>query len=415
MTRLSEEALAMNENPLDAVDPRTLGARLKEVRDARGWTQQQVAERLGFARTTMVAIEKGDRRLKPGELIELAKLYGRQVSDLLQRGAPAEGFAVQLRGALPPAAPIDADLLPFIEEFQTLCEDYARLEAICEAPLPRRYPPEYGLGGVDPEVAAEDVAASERSRLALGEGPLLNLRETLEADVGLRVFQMKLPSEVAGFFAFTDALGGCIAVNLLHPFERRRASLAQEYGHFLTSRYRSEVLLQQRYERRPTGERFSEAFARALLMPATGLRRRFLDLGRARPKGVTHGDLCRLAHVYAASVEAMTRRLEELRLIPAGTWDRLRLEGFAVRKAQELLGLEPLAPDDDLLLPRFVALAVEAWQRGELSEGQLARLLRSDRLGVRARVQQDRTAPGEGGEPEPTIDLAAPLLRSVGG
>lgn len=405
----------MDENPLDAVDPSALGARLKEVRDARGWTQQQVAERLGLARTTMVAIEKGERRLRSGELIELAGLYGRQVSDLLQRGAPTEGFAVQLRGTLPAAAPIDADLLPDIEQFQILCEDYARIEAICEAPLPRRYPPEYGLRGVDPEVAAEDVATSERSRLALGEGPLLNLRQTLESDVGLRVFQMELPSKVAGLFAFTDALGGCIAVNVRHPFERRRASLGHEYGHFLTRRYRSEILIEQRYERRPPGERFAEAFARALLLPAAGLRRRFLDLKRARSKGITHGDLCRLAHLYAVSVEAMTRRLEELRLIPSGTWDRLRLEGFRVREARELLGLLPQVSDDDLLPPRFIALAAEAWQRGGLSEGQLARLLRTDRLGARGKVQRRGQEPEERGEPESVIDLAAPLFRSAGG
>ena len=110
----------MNENPL-AVDLRAVGARLKEAREARGWTQQDAADRLGVARTTMVAIEKGERRLKPGELIELAGLYGRPVADVLQRGAPAEGFAVQLRGVLP-ASPIDADLLPYLEEFQSLCD-----------------------------------------------------------------------------------------------------------------------------------------------------------------------------------------------------------------------------------------------------------------------------------------------------
>ena len=91
----------MSENPLDVMDPRALAARLREAREARGWTQQQVADRLGMARTTIVAIEKGERRLKPQELIELASLLGRSVSELLQRGAPPDGFAVQLRGSLP--------------------------------------------------------------------------------------------------------------------------------------------------------------------------------------------------------------------------------------------------------------------------------------------------------------------------
>jgi Zn-dependent peptidase ImmA (M78 family) len=361
----------------------------------------------------MVAIEKGERRLKPDELIALASLYGRDVSQFLQRGAPSEGFAVQLRGALP-LTTTDVDLLPSIEEFQRLCEDYARLEELCRAPLRRRYPREYELQGVDPEIAAEDMAAIERRRLDLGEGPLLNLREILEADVGLRIFQLEVPSKIAGMFAFTEPLGGCIAINLRHSAERRRASLAHEYGHFLTTRYRSEITLEERYERRPAGERFAEAFVRAFLMPAAGLRRRYLELERERPRGITHGDLCRLAHFYAVSVEAMTRRLEELRLIPVGTWDRLRQERFRVREAQKLLGLEPIHADDEVLPSRYIALAVEAWQRGELSEGQLAGFLRTDRLGARERVQRLEEASRDGGGQEESIDLWAPLFGSAG-
>jgi Zn-dependent peptidase ImmA (M78 family)/DNA-binding XRE family transcriptional regulator len=401
----------MGENPLDAIEPRVLAARLREAREARGWTQQQLADRLGMARTTIVAIEKAERRLKPQELIQLAGLLGRSVSEFLQRGAPPEGFAVQLRETLPLPASPDADLPQHIEDFQLLCEDYGRLEEICQAPLRRRYPPEYEVQGTDPEMAAEDVAAAERSRLDLGEGPLVNLREVLEADVGLRIFQLKLPSRIAGMFAFTEALGGCIAVNLSHPPERRRASLAHEYGHFLTSRYRSEITLEDRYERKPAGERFAEAFARAFLMPASGLRRRYLEMERERHRGVTYGDLCRLAHFYAVSIEAMTRRLEELRLIPVGTWDRLRHERFRVREAQQLLGLEPIRADDEPFSSRYIALAVEAWQQEQLSEGQLARFLRTDRLGARERIQ--RLGQAANGSESESIDLGAPLLRSA--
>ena len=399
--------MAQEDLPLD---PRAAGARLREVRGTRGWTQQDVATRLGVARTTVVAIEKGERRLKPGELIELAALYGRPVSDLLQRGAPAEGFAAQLRGALASGS-LDSALPAVLEEFQSLCEDYARLEAICEAPLRRRDPPEYDVRGLDPEIAAEDAANGERSRLALGEGPLLNLREDLEVDVGLRVFQIDLPAEVAGLLAFSEVLGGCIAVNRRHPPERRRESLAHAYGRLLADRHRPAITLERhRYERRPAAERFAAAFARAFLMPGGGLRRRFLELERERAGGITHGELCRLAHFYAVSVEAMVRRLEELRLVPAGTWDRLRREGRPIGDARGLLGLAFHAAEDEILPARFVALAVEAWQKGDLSEGQLARFLRTDRLGARETVQRLGATAAEGGEPGRPIDLAAPLL-----
>jgi Zn-dependent peptidase ImmA (M78 family)/DNA-binding XRE family transcriptional regulator len=402
----------MGENPLDDVEPRALGARLREAREARRWTQQQLADRLKLARTTLVAIEKGERRLKPRELMEMATHLGRNVAELLQRGAPPEGFSVQLRDTLPFFASPDADLLPHVGEFQHRCEDYGRLEEICQAPMRRRYPPEYEIQGTDPDIAAEDVAGAERSRLGLGEGPLPNLRNILEADVGLRVFQLGLPSRVAGMFALTETLGGCIAVNLSHPLERRRASLAHEFGHFLTSRYRSEILFEDRYERKPAGERFAESFGRAFLMPASGLRRRYLELDRERARGATYGDLCRLAYFYTVSVEAIIRRLEELRLIPAGTWDRLSQQRFRVREAQQLLGLEATQVDDEPFSSRYIALAVEAWQREQLSEGQLARFLRTDRLGARERIRRLQHVGGD--QESDSIDLGEPLLRAAG-
>ena len=404
----------MSENPLQGIDPQALGAGLRETREARGWTQKHVADRLGMARTTLVAIEKGQRRLKPEELTELAALYGRKVSALLQRGAPAEGFGVQLRSALPPSTPADAELLKYIERFQHVCEDYLRLEEICRAPVRRRYPAEYEIQGTDPEVVAEDVAVGERNRLGLGDGPLLNLREILESDVGLRIFQFELPSRVAGMFTFTERLGGCIAVNLSHPPERRRQSTSHEYGHFLTSRFRSEITFQDRYQRMPASERFAEAFGRAFLMPPSGLRRRYLELERGRVGGITHGDLCRLAHFYAVSIESMTRRLEELRLIPVGTWERLRQERFNVGEARRLLGIEPVVTDEDPLPPRFVALAVEAWQLGELSEGQLAHYLRIDRLGAREAILRLEQASVDGRDLGYAVELSTPLVSATG-
>jgi DNA-binding XRE family transcriptional regulator len=59
------------------IDPVTLGARLKSARETAGLTQNQVADELSIARTTVVAIEKGERRVKPTELVALASFMGR--------------------------------------------------------------------------------------------------------------------------------------------------------------------------------------------------------------------------------------------------------------------------------------------------------------------------------------------------
>lgn len=405
----------MPAEPVDATSPAELGARLREARTARGWTQEEAAEAVGVARTTMVAIEKGERRLKPDELIRLAKLYGRKLSALLRPGAPVEDFSVQLRGALPPEAPIDADLLPHIHELERLCDDYLELERVLGAPLPRRDPPAYSIEGFDPEQLAEDVAIAERHRLGLGDAPVLNLRAVLEGDVGLRIFYLDLPSKVAGMFAFTEEYGGALGINRNHPAERRRHSMAHEYGHYLTDRYRSEITLLGRYERRPPAERFAETFGRAFLMPATGLRRRYHELVRERKLegrgGPTPGDLCHLAHFYFVSFEAMTRRLEELGLVRPGTWQRLHQQGFRVKEARHLLGLQEHPVEDERLPSRYRYMAVEGWHRGELSEGQLAAFLRMDRLSAR-RLVREMGLQQDGGDEEGSADLFLPLAAA---
>ena len=379
----------MQENVVRDVDPRVLGQRLQDARRARGLTQQEVADSLELARTTVTALEKGERRVRPDELISLAGLYGRPVSSFVGSRAPSAEFSVQFRTSVNRASSPEAQqaLRRGVQEFQDLCEDYLWLEDITGARSRQSYPPQYETAGLPPEDAAEDVAASERNRLGLGDGPFLNLREVLENEVGLRIFYTKLPSHLAGIFAYTDDLGGCIAVNSRHPEERRRWSMSHEYGHFLTSRFRPELTALGRGGRVPAPERFADAFAGALLMPSPGLRRRFYQISRAADGAVTTADVCRLAHYYFVSVEAMMLRLEELRLVPGGSWDRLRHRGFRVREAEEQLGLS-LHPHDAAQLPlRYRFLAVQAHVEGELTEGELCRVLRQDRLSTRETVQ----------------------------
>ena len=378
----------MEERALESIDPRALGRRLQEARKARGLTQQDAADALSVARTTVTALEKGERRMRPGELIQLARLFGRPVSEFVGPKEPIADFAVQFRRSAGGEEGADPETTAAVEEFRRLCEDYLYLENLNGAPLRRNYPAQYLTDGTSPESAAADIASAERNRLGLGDGPLLRLRDTLESDVGLRVFVIDLPSRVAGLFSYTEELGGCVAVNARHPAERQRWSMSHEYGHFLTNRFQSEISLLVSHRRVPATERFADAFARCLLMPAPGLQRRFNELSRAVGGKVTAAEVCRVAHQYVVSVEAMMLRLEELRVLSQGTWDRLRDRGFKVREAQDILGLTPHPSGDQLLPLRYQYLAARAYEEGKLTEGQLARLLRVDRVLARRAVQR---------------------------
>lgn len=376
---------------LDTIDPAALGPRLANARKARGLTQGQAAAALGVGRTTVTAMEKGERRPRAAELVRLAALYGRGVGELV-RPAPTEevdAFVVQFRAArTPPDGPADGHRASDILAFQALCDDYLALERLTASPLARRYPDAYPIGGTDPERAADEIAASERLRLGLGDGPIGDLWGLLETDVGLRVVALPFADRrLAGLFAFTPEHGGCIAVNANHPEERRRLSAAHEYAHFLTNRHRAEIQILPRSRRLPESERLADAFARFFLMPAAGLVRRFQGIKRAKDGPVAPADVLTLCQLYRVSFQAMVLRLEELKLLPAGTWDTLHDAGFKPDAARKLLALPAIDQELPRLPYRYEALAVQAYAAGDLSEGRLADLLRTDRVTARERVR----------------------------
>lgn len=125
----------------------------------------------------------------------------------------------------------------------------------------------------------------------------------------------------------------------------------------------------------------------AFLMPSTSVRRRFNQIVN-ESGDFRIADLCRLSHFYFVSVEAMTLRLEGLGLIPKGVRDHLKESRFEVRRAVQTLNLRQHPVADNRFSDRYVFLAVQAYDQGELSEGELASLLRCDRVTAREVVQQ---------------------------
>ena len=71
----------------EALSPQDVGERLRLAREAAKVTQAAAAAALDVARTTVVAIEQGQRRAKLDELQRLAALYGVSLNTLLRREA----------------------------------------------------------------------------------------------------------------------------------------------------------------------------------------------------------------------------------------------------------------------------------------------------------------------------------------
>ena len=409
----------MPENALEKIDAKILGERLKSARRAFGLTQEAVADRLGFVRTTVVAIEKGERRVTADELLAFARRYGRNVSELMKQSAFTEALTPQFRAALSNShleTPFPEDqLFQVCHELEARAEDYLELERICKAPLPQDYPKEYPLedSRISPEQFAEDVAQEERNRLGLGDAPISDLRAVFEEAIGLRVFFYEMPFFVAGIFGYNDRLGGCIGINIKQPWYRGNWSLAHECGHFLTTRFYADVdIMQNGRWGKHRAERFADSFAANFLMPRSGVNRRLSEVEMSRKERITIADLVTLADYFGVSVQAMCLRLESLKRIQTGSWDHLKVGDFKPDKARRALGLLRSDRRHSEWPVRYLLLAKAAFEMGELSENQLAKRFRTDIVSAREIMEElDSLVVLEEGDEFSVIpvNLAAPV------
>jgi Zn-dependent peptidase ImmA (M78 family)/DNA-binding XRE family transcriptional regulator len=397
------------------LDPETLDvgneslpSRLRAAREESGLTQAQAAAELGVSRPLLIAIEKGTREVSPAVLANLAKIYNRPVSELLRPFPPPLAIGTRFRTAL--ASAPGAELLDTsIREVESHVDDYLDLMRRAKTGLPGSYPMTRSIDHLEPDRVAEDLAVEERNRLGIGDGPVQRMREVLELEAGLRIFIVPLPPKVAGLFVFVEPLGGCVATNAKHPIVRRRWTIAHEYAHFLASRSRPEITPLTPSRRVSGMERFADAFAGSFLMPRTGLARRFNELKRSGKGKITPGLLIQLAHLYCVTVQALTLRLEDLGLIGSGTWDKLRAHNFQLRAAASDMGLKAPHDSAEMMPLHYRSLAAQLYADGEITEGQLARYLRTDIVGARLFYQKLTSSHdvAEDGSAQ-IVDLAGP-------
>lgn len=374
----------------EQLSPTETGVRLRIAREAANVTQAAAATAIGVARTTLIAIEQGGRRVRIEELQKLAKLFGTSVNALLRSEAVHVDLAPRFRkldgkhGGTVDAA---ADLLAGLARAEVELENLLGVRRV------RNYPPERPLLIGDILAQAENDAAELRQRFGLGNAPVKDIVTLLEIDMGVRVYVRRFDGGISGLFAYDEAIGACMLLNANHPRERRAQTAAHETGHLLSARRQPKILL--RYEHSSSREeRYADAFGRALLTPARTVMQRFHEVTAGSSK-MSRRHIIVLAHYFGVSREAMARRLEQLSLVKPETWEWFEANGgITDDQVRQVLG-DLAAPDlqkveaDRPTTLRLNLLAAEAAERGLLSEGQLARLLRLDRIELREILTDD--------------------------
>jgi Zn-dependent peptidase ImmA (M78 family)/transcriptional regulator with XRE-family HTH domain len=398
------------------ISSQQLGERISDARKRAKLTQAQLGEKVGLSRQTVVAVEKGERRPSNDELVQVASAIGVSMHDLLRETLVRTEVSPRFRiGHLDREAPGVADAVERLRRFGAWYVELERLHRLHRARAPlenlQTYRVEPGATPqVDPALEGEDAARSVRGMFGLGEEPAMSLDDRFEAEAGLRIFYLdRLPSKLAAFLIWTDEMGGCVAINRAHPPERQRWSLAHEVGHFLRDREAGDVLEVDESTRQPA-EIFPEAFAKEFLLPSSGVQKRFTE--RCRAGKFTPVDLHGLAGAFGVSFQAMALRLEDLRLLPRGSYEKI----IRSRLRPQALGTgESPAPPQaspNLGLPeRYIALAVSAYDQGLLSESEFAEMLATDVASARDVYQRGRQISIDDGMLD--VDFTGADLRSA--
>lgn len=377
----------MSENN-EKLSDQEIGERLRIAREGARVTQAAAADAIGAARTTVVALEQGLRRVRTDELQKLAALYGTSANALLRRESIHVDMIPRFRKLTMTA---DEAALDAVKLLNDLVRAEVELENALGVLRSRNYPPERPVLPGNVRQQAEQDAQELRAWLGLGSGPCLDIISLLELQLGIRVFLRPLHGSISGLFAFDEATGASMLLNSNHPLSRLIQTALHELAHFISARLQPDVLTDGE-QRQSREEIYADAFARCFSMPARPVRERFLEI-TAGQSHFTRRHTILLAHLFGVSREAMARRLEELELVKEGTWNWFVSNGgISDDQVREVLGetvdLTVFRTEARRTVPlRVWLLAREAWKRDIYSEGQLARLLRLDRHELRALLE----------------------------
>lgn len=363
------------------LSPIELGERLKVARETANVTQDAGAKAANIARTTLVAIEKGQRSARIDELQALSRCYGVSVNSLLRREAVHVDLVPRFR-SLPQTG--DDGIDQAARTLNDLVRAEVELESILGVRRTQNYPAEKPILPGDVRTQAAHDAQNLRNWLGLGEGPIQNLFALMELQLGVRVYSRKLDPKVSGLFAYDEAVGACILINSSHRKDRRNQTGGHELGHFTATRRQPEVYQDGKYEN-SREERYANAFGRAFLTPARAVMEKFKELTTGSSH-LTRRHIILLADFFGVSRQAMVMRLEELDLTKKGTWDWFKDNGgITDEQARQILG--PAAYDASLVdsaqSSKLFLLAIDAWKKSLISEGQISDMLKLERTQVR--------------------------------
>lgn len=363
------------------MDPTTIGQMLRRARDRAGLSQEAAAQAVGLNRVVLSYYEGGQRQPPLSAATALARLYGLDLTELLEGAEPRPEPTEVLFRAAP--SELSERTRAGMGQFSALVRGYVDLVKELRGDLPGKetspFTPARPTAG---RREAARLARDVREYLGVGEGPVGDHLFEIVDDVAL-IFRLPLgePHDKApsGFFYNHPEAGFCIAVNSEMSLGRQVFTLAHELAHALLHSHGADVWIS--FPGSPTSrERFADFFAGELLVPVDALAGAVDDLGAWE----NLGDAIVAVHLqryFGVSYATLLVRLRQENLISEETYQELR--EVSPSKLAVALGYE-VNPADlgdygiralDCFPARMLRLFHRAIASGAVSRGDAAETL----------------------------------------
>lgn len=348
----------------EKISQKLIGYRVKAAREAKGWTQDELAQGLNLNdRQSISDIENGKRALKPEEMLALSDLLGREIEFFINPFTVAGEAQFSWR-----AAPELAE--EKLDNFELQAGQWiGLLRWLRESEQGRSNPLKHSLRLTSQSTFEDAIARAEDlvEVLELGKIPAERLIERIESKLDIPILFVDTvvtnDSSISGATCHLQDLG-VILVNRNEPESRRFYDLAHELFHALTwdamkPEHRESNSLEER-GRTKRIEQLANNFAAALLMPKSSLTQ-LID--QRKITDVAH--LSDVATELRVAPSALAWRLYNLNWISDSIVEKLKLE----RQRASIIGTPKRFSSS------FVSMLHRAIDRGQLSARKAAKTL----------------------------------------
>ncbi|WP_298189071.1 XRE family transcriptional regulator [Metallibacterium sp.] len=290
-----------------------IARRLKYAREANGWTQAQLAEKLGFKdRQTLAAIEAGQRKLAAEELVRALDIFKVDLDFFTDSLRLVGEGSFNWRASREASASLLDQFEDHAGRWIALYRKLGEKTGEPASPLQKRLVLSERSSFEDAWVAAEMLA----KEWDLGTIPALKLESAIHSHLGALVLYVDAPADISGAACQLPGLN-TILINRNEWEGRRNFDLAHECFHVLTW----EQMTPEHREsvngdycgkgRHKRIEQLADNFAGALLMPQRTLTVRF----QSREGEDLHRWLNETATEWCVSAQALKWRMFYLGLL----------------------------------------------------------------------------------------------------